>query len=196
MDKKIQDITDKIYREGVEKGNEEAAKIIAEAQARRDALLAQAQSEAEAIVATAKKQAVEWKKNTEAELKLFAIQALKALKSAVTDLVNGQVISANVKAITVDKAFMQKVILAMATEWVKTGALTIQTADAEALKSYFAGNTKEILDKGVKIEKVNGKDTSFSLIPADGSYKVTFGEEEFVAFFKEYLRPQLVELLF
>ncbi|MDR3137951.1 MAG: hypothetical protein LBT73_03645 [Tannerellaceae bacterium] len=196
MDKKIQDITDKIYREGVEKGNEEAVKIIAEAQARRDALLDQAQSDAETIVTTAKKQAAELKKNTEAELKLFAVQALEALKSAVTDLVNNKVISTNVKAVTADKVFMQKVILAMATEWVKTGALTIQTADAEALKSYFAGNTKEILDKGVKIEKVNGKDTSFSLIPADGSYKVTFGEEEFAAFFKEYLRPQLVELLF
>ncbi|MDR3129430.1 MAG: hypothetical protein LBU03_04225 [Tannerellaceae bacterium] len=196
MDKKIQDITDKIYHEGVEKGNEEATKIIAEAQARRDALLAEAQSEAEIIVNTAKKQAAEWKKNTEAELKLFAAQALEALKSAITDLVNGKVISANLKAVTTDKAFMQQVILTMATEWVKTGALTIQTADAETLRSYFSGNTKDILDKGVKIEKVNGKETSFSLIPADGSYKVTFGEEEFVTFFKEYLRPQLVELLF
>ncbi|MDR3127627.1 MAG: hypothetical protein LBU08_04085 [Tannerellaceae bacterium] len=196
MDRKIQDITGKIYREGVEKGNKEADRIIAEAQARKDALLDEARGEAEAIVAAAKKQAAEWKKNTEAELKLFASQALAALKSAVTDLVNHSVISSNIKALTVDKAFMQQVILAMATEWVKTGALTIQTADAEALKNYFAANAQAILNQGVKIEKVNGKDTAFSLIPADGSYKVTFGEEEFTAFFKDYLRPQLVELLF
>jgi V/A-type H+-transporting ATPase subunit E len=52
------------------------------------------------------------------------------------------------------------------------------------------------LNNGLKIEKVNGKDTSFSILPADGSYKVTFGEEEFAAFFKEFLRPQLVEILF
>ena len=32
MDSKIQELTDKIYREGVEKGNEQAAKIIAEAE--------------------------------------------------------------------------------------------------------------------------------------------------------------------
>jgi V/A-type H+-transporting ATPase subunit E len=196
MDATIQKLTDKIYREGVEKGNTEAAKIIAEAQARKDTLLAEAQAEAEAIVATAKKQAAEWKKNTEAELKLFAAQALEALKSAVTDLVNGRIASANVKAVASDKAYMQQVILAMATEWVKTDALTIRTADAEALKSYFEGNAKEILNKGITIEKVNGKDTAFSLVPADGSYKVTFGEEEFAAFFKEYLRPQLAEFLF
>jgi V/A-type H+-transporting ATPase subunit E len=196
MDATIQKLTDKIYSEGVEKGNAEAAKIIAEAQARKDAMLAEAQTEAEDIVATAKKQAAEWKKNTEAELKLFAAQALEALKSAVADLVNGRIASANVKAVAADKAYMQQIILAMATEWVKTGALTIRTADADALKSYFEGNAKAILDKGLTIEKVNGKDTTFSLIPADGSYKVTFGEEEFIAFFKEYLRPQLAELLF
>ena len=52
------------------------------------------------------------------------------------------------------------------------------------------------LDKGVKIEQVNGKPASFTILPADGSYKVSFGEAEFVAFFKEFLRPALVEMLF
>ena len=28
------------------------------------------------------------------------------------------------------------------------------------------------------------------------SYKVNFGEEEFMNYFKEFLRPQLVEMLF
>ena len=32
MENKIQELTDKIYREGVEKGNEEAQKLIAKAQ--------------------------------------------------------------------------------------------------------------------------------------------------------------------
>ena len=53
-----------------------------------------------------------------------------------------------------------------------------------------------MLDKGVKIEQVNGIKTLFSVSPADGSYKVNFGEEEFMNYFKEFLRPQLVEMLF
>ena len=57
-------------------------------------------------------------------------------------------------------------------------------------------NAKDLLDKGVKIEKVSGHEAAFSIIPADGSYKVSFGEDEFVAFFKEFLRPQLIEMLF
>ena len=37
MDTKIQELTDKIYKEGVEKGNEEAERIISEAKAQREA---------------------------------------------------------------------------------------------------------------------------------------------------------------
>jgi V/A-type H+-transporting ATPase subunit E len=48
----------------------------------------------------------------------------------------------------------------------------------------------------VKIEQVNGKKALFTIQPADGSYKVNFGEEEFVNYFKEFLRPQLIEMLF
>ena len=195
MDTKIQELTDKIYKEGVEKGNEEAGRIIADANAQKQAIVSEAEAEAKRIVAAAQKQAAELKKNTEAELKLFATQ-VEALKSEVVNLITGKITSSNVKAIVSDTAFMQKVILEMAKEWAKKEAITIQTADADALTKYFEANAKSLLDGGVKIEKVSGKKADFTIIPADGSYKVSFGEDEFVAFFKEFLRPGLVEMLF
>lgn len=196
MDTKIQELTEKIYKEGVEKGNEEAGRIIADANAQKQAIVSEAETEAKRIVAEAKKQADDLKKNTEAELKLFATQSVEALKSEVANLITGEITSTNVKAVVADKAFMQKVVLDMAKEWAKNEVLTIQSADADALTKYFEANAKDLLNKGVKIEKVSGKEASFTIVPADGSYKVTFGEEEFVAFFKEFLRPGLVEMLF
>ena len=68
MDAKIQELTDKIYREGVEKGNEEAGRIIAQAKAEEQNILQSAREEAEEIVAQARKEAAEWKKNTVSEL--------------------------------------------------------------------------------------------------------------------------------
>ncbi|MDR1161367.1 MAG: hypothetical protein LBK45_03415 [Tannerellaceae bacterium] len=196
MDTKIQELTDKIYREGVEKGNEEANRIISEANAQKQTIITNAEAEAKRIIAAAAKQASELKKNTEAELKLFATQSVEALKSEVANLITGEIASANVKAAVTDKAFMQKVILDITKEWSKSEHLTVQTSGAEELINYFESNAKDLLSKGVTIEKVNGKKASFSVIPADGSYKVTFGEEEFISFFKEFLRPQLVEMLF
>ena len=79
MDTKIQELTDKIYKEGVEKGNEEAGRIIADANAQKQAILTEAEAEAKRIVAQAEKQAAELKKNTEAELKLFDTLSVEAL---------------------------------------------------------------------------------------------------------------------
>lgn len=196
MDTKIQELADKIYKEGVEKGNEEAARIIAEAETRKKALIEEAEAKAKEIVAGAEKQATELKKNTEAELKLFASQSVEALKSEVTNLITGSIVSNNIKAVSTDTAFMQKVILELIKNWPGNENMVIQSGDADNLQQYFLANAKELLDKGIKIEQVNGKKTSFSIMPADGSYKVSFGEDEFVEFFKEFLRPQLVEALF
>ena len=129
-------------------------------------------------------------------LRLFAAQSVEALKSEVANLITGKVVSDNVKAVLTDAAFMQKAILELVKGWQYGGGLIIQTANAEALRSYFLSNAKSYLDKGLKIEQVNGKKASFAILPADGSYKISFGEEEFVEFFKEFLRPQLVEALF
>ncbi len=196
MDTKIQELTDKIFKDGVEKGNQEAARIIAEAEKTKKNLLTEAELKAKEIVAAAEKQASELKKNTESELKLFASQSVEALKSEVINMITGEVVKSNIQASATDPAFMQKVILTLVENWPKEEALTIQTADAASLKNYFLSNAKDLLNKGVKIEQVNGKKTSFSVIPADGSYKISFGEDEFIEFFKEFLRPQLVEALF
>ena len=44
MDTKIQELTDKIYREGVEKGNEEAGKILAVAKEKEESIIREAEN--------------------------------------------------------------------------------------------------------------------------------------------------------
>lgn len=196
MENKIQELTNKIYQEGVEKGNVEAQRLVGAAQDEAKKIIADAQAQAEAILAEAKKNAAELSDNTKSELKLFAGQAVNALKTEITSLLTNQVISSAVKGFVADKDFFNKFIVALATQWSANEPIVIATADAASLKKYFAAQAKNLLDKGVKIEQVNGMKTLFSISPADGSYKVNFGEEEFENYFKEFLRPQLVEMLF
>ena len=193
---KIQELTSKLYAEGVEKGKEEADKIIAQAKAMRDQIVEDAKKEAEQIVSSAKKETGELKSNTESELKLFASQAAEALKSEITNLVTDKLSASNVKAALEDKAFMQKLITELVQNWSKNETLTIGVENSEELKQYISENAKYLLDKGLKIESVNGLKTSFILSPEDGSYRVKFGEEEFIEYFREFLRPQIQKLLF
>lgn len=193
---KIQELTDKIRRDGVEKGQEEAARIVAEAKQQAAKIVADAKTQAEAIAQKAKKDAAELEQNTKSELKLYTSQALNALKSEITNVVTDKVVGQSVKALTDGKDFLGRFAVALATQWAKQEDIVISTEDAEALKAYFAREAKALLDKGVKIEKVNGHQTSFSVQPADGSYRVDFGKEELEAYFKNFLRPQLIEMLF
>ena len=195
MENKIQELTDKIYREGVEKGNTEAQKLIANAQDEAKKIVEDARKEAEAIVAASRKSADELAENTKSELKLFAGQAVNALKSEIATLVTDKIVNADVKAFAADKDYLNAFIVALASKWSVNEPIVISTADADGLKKYFASQAKALLDKGVKIEQVNGNKTLFTVSPADGSYKVNFGEE-FMNYFKEFLRPQLVEMLF
>ena len=159
-------------------------------------MIEDAKKEAEAILSGAKKTAAELQENTKSELKLFAGQALNALKTEVTNLLTNQTVSEAVKGFTADKDFFNKFIVSLASQWSANEPIVISVKDAESLKKYFAANAKGLLDKNVQIEKVNGSKVLFSVSPADGSYKVNFGEEEFENYFKEFLRPQLVEMLF
>lgn len=196
MENRIQELTDKIYREGVEKGNEEAQRLIDEARKEADRLLADARLKAETIVAEAHKQSDELAENTKSELKLFANQSLCALKTEITNLLTNQTISQAINGFIADKDYFNKFILNLATQWSAQEPIVISVNDAEPLKKYFLANAKSLLDKGVKIEQVNGLKTLFSVSPADGSYKVDFGAEEFENYFKSFLRPQLIEMLF
>lgn len=192
---KIQELTEQLLREGVEKGNQQAADIVAQAEAKKAEILAAAQKQADDMLAAARKQAEELDKNTKAELKLFANQALEALKSEVIDLLNGKVVSDSMdKTLTAD--FMPKLILTFVQNWAAKGELVIETADADALSAYFKKEAVDVLNAGLSIKQVNGLATDFVLSAADGSYKIQLGKQDFVEYFKEFLRPKLVEMLF
>ena len=81
MNTKLQELTDKIYQEGVERGNAEARKIVDNARDTASGIVAEAQAEAEKILAEARDKAAELTKNTQAELRLFARQSVDALKT-------------------------------------------------------------------------------------------------------------------
>lgn len=192
----LSELTEKIYAEGVEKGNQEALQIVEKANAQAADIVAQAEKKAAAIVADAKAKAQELNKNTRAELKLFAEQSVSAIKTEVANIITDTVVNDSVKAATSDAKFMQSIIAALAEQMAKDGNVTIEAKDAEALTKYFVANTKGLLDKGVKIVEVKNIKTDFSIVPEKGGYKLNFGEKEFVAYFKEFLRPQLIDILF
>lgn len=196
MNNKIQELTEKLLNEGVEKGNAEAEKIVASANDKAAQIVADAKAKAEEIIAAAKKDAKGVEENTKNEIKMYAAQAVNALKSEIANVVCQKIVSETTAEVVGNKDFMNEFMLKMAEQWGAGENIVISTADAASLKALFLKKAKSLLDKGVKIEQVNGQKALFTVQPADGSYKVNFGEAEFEEYFKNFLRPQMVEMLF
>lgn len=196
MENKIQELAEKLLNEGVEKGKIEAEKIINSANEKSATIISDAKSEAENIIATAQKTVLKMEENTKSELKMYTEQALNALKSEIANVVSDKIIADAVNEFTTDKNFMREFVLKLAEKWGENEDLVILTEDAKALKSLFASKAKSLLDKGLKIEEVNNNKTLFTIQPSDGSYKIDFGKEEFENYFKSFLRPQLIDMLF
>ena len=192
----LSELTDKIYAEGVEKGNAEAQQIVEKANAKAAEIISAAEKKAAALLEEAQLKSADLDKKTRAELKLYAEQSVNAVKTEVTNLLADRIAADSVKAATTDAKFMQGIIAKMAEQMAKEGEVLIEAKDADTLRKYFAANAKGLLDKGVKIAEVKGIKTDFTIQPAKGGYKLAFGDAEFIAYFKEMLRPQLVELLF
>ena len=193
---KIQELTSKLYTEGVQKGNTEADKIIAAAHEMEKQILDAANSKAQQITDAANKKSTDINTNAEAELKLYASQALEALKTEVTNIITEKLATSNVKAAIEDKVFMQKLITNLMQNWSESQSMVVSVENKDELEKHILANAKSLLDSKLRIESVNGVKTGFIIAPADGSYKVKFGEDEFIEYFKEFLRPQIQKLLF
>lgn len=196
MDSQIQALTEKVYQEGVLKGEQEAAKILADANAQAEQVERDARTRAEQIIAEAQRSASELKSNTERELKLNASKLIEATKASIVDVLTGRIAGDSVQALTANPELLQRVVLEIAKGFDLKHGVEITSSQAEELKAYFAQNAKALLEEGLTIKQVAGKATQYTIRPQNGSFKVEIGEQEFVELFKSILRPQLAQELF
>ena len=196
MDSQIQALTEKVYQEGVLKGEQEAAKILADANAQAEQVERDARARAEQIIAEAQRSASELKSNTERELKLNASKLIEATKASIVDVLAGRIAGDSVQALTTNPELLQRVVLEIAKGFDLKHGVEITSSQAEELKAYFAQNAKALLEEGLTIKQVAGKATQYTIRPQNGSFKVEIGEQEFVELFKSILRPQLAQELF
>lgn len=196
MDSQIQALTEKVYQEGVLKGEQEAAKILADANAQAEQVERDARDRAEQIIAEAQRSASELKSNTERELKLNASKLIEATKASIVDVLAGRIAGDSVQALTANPELLQRVVLEIAKGFDLKHGVEITSNQAEELKAYFAQNAKALLEEGLTIKQVAGKATQYTIRPQNGSFKVEIGEQEFVELFKSILRPQLAQELF
>ena len=202
MQNKLQELTEKIYKEGLEKGTEEATQLVAKAKEDASNIVSDAKKQAEQILAQAKKEVEDLKKNAETEVGISSRQVVSGLKQDISRLIEASIIETPVKEALNDTEFLKKIIETAISRWKpesteKIDLLVLIPAEMEKSFSEFSkNNTFQSLNKNVTFEVDKSIKYGFKIGPQEGGYHVSFSDKDFENLFRLYMRPRIIELLF
>lgn len=197
MTDKLQELTDKLYTDGLAKGREEAERIVAEAKSEAERIIGKARKEADAATAEAERKCAELKAKTEKDVKAASEQCILAVRKAIEDVLLGGTLTEGVKAVG-DADFLKEIIRIVAGKFNTEDDIRLMLPEAlrDKVQPWIEKELAAELNKGVQAVfsgKIGG---GFTIGPADGSYYVSLTEETFRALIAEYLRPTTRKVLF
>ena len=188
MSEDLQSLLEKINRDGVEKAKADAARIIAEAKAKADALVKSAAEEAERAKADEKKAAEDYTARAEETIGQAARDTVLKVKASVSALLE------NALAKDVDRALSdEKTVTALVADAIKglVGPVEVAVSPklAAALKAQLAaqGSVTVVTDEDIG--------AGFSVKTDGGRVEHTFTEAAIATEIAKRLRPELAKLV-
>jgi len=200
MQDKLQELTSKLYDEGLTKGKQQGEKILADARKEAEAIISKAKEEAEDILAKAQKDATELKSKTKSDLKRASRECITATKQDVEKLVIAKIAEEPVKKALADADFIKEILKAVAEKFNSSEACDLEVVLPETLRtgleSFISSELSKVTKGGLSAtfsKKING---GFTIGPKDGAYFISLTDETFNDLIAEYMRPTTRKLLF
>lgn len=200
MQNKLQELTDKLYNEGLSKGKQEGEELLAKAKVQAEEMVAKAEAEAARIVAAAQKQADEIRSKVASDIRMASTQSLAATRKDIETLVVGKMTGEPVKKALSSADFVKEIIKAVAEKFTTDGPVDLSLVLPESLQKelepFVNAELAKTLNAGVEAsfsKKVSG---GFRIGPKEGGYFVSFTDETFDELISEYLRPATKKILF
>ena len=196
---KLQELTRKLYNEGLSKGKEEGEAILAKAREEAADIVKKAQEEAQEILAKAQKDAADYKIKVEGDVKMASIQAVQATRAGIENLIVAKAVEP-VKGALADEAYLKEIITAVAQRFSAQEsadlALVLPEKLQKNLEPFVKGELAKVVGKGVEATFSKKMTGGFKIGPKDGGYFISFSDDAFQSLIGDYLRPATKKLLF
>ncbi len=200
MQNKLQELTDKLYLEGLSKGKAEGEKLLEDARKQAEAIVAKAKEEAAAITEAAEKAAADLGAKVKSDLKMASAQCLQATRKDIENVIVAGMEAPKVSSALADVAFVKEIIRAAASRFDAQEASDLELVLPENLKAelkpWVENELSAALKAGVRASFSKNVGSGFTIGPADKGWFVSFTGETFDALIAEYLRPVTRKLLF
>lgn len=198
MDVQLQELVERIRKDGVDTAETKAAEIIKNAEAKAAAIVSSAQKEAERLAKKAEEDAA----RSEAAAVSAIQQSARNLLISFRDGISGELESLVKQGVA--KAYGAQVLETLVPQAVKswiaaTGsddlAVILSKADLETLEAVFAKELKAELAKGLTLRPDSMLSGGFRIGEKDGSAYYDFSAEAVADLFSSYLNPRVAEIM-
>ncbi len=201
MENKLQELTDKLYNEGLAKGKKDADNLLAQAKEQAEEIVARAKEQAESIVSAARKEADDLKVRVEGDIKMASTQTLAALRGKIENMIEAGAIGSKVEATLSDKQFVGKLINTVAAAFKADGGaadleVILPSEMKSSLKEFLAGSIDAELAKSLNFSFSDAIGGGFRIAPRGRGYYIDFSDESFKELLGSYLRPATTKILF
>ena len=201
MDDKLQELTDRLYRDGVEKARKEAEAILADAQKQKEEIIRNAENEAASILDKGRKSSDDLRSRMESELAMAARQAEGALKQRIVNILSDNTLSDGVQSALNNETLLNELIVSTMSAWASDGKIPeISLVLSEEKKGVFSEGLKSALKKqisdGLNIEFNSRMKSGFRIESKNGSYAMSFTDKDFQEFFRSFIKDKSRASLF
>ena len=199
-DKKLDSLLERIYQDGVEKSNKKADEIISNAKSEAERIVKEAESKSEEIIKEAERKSEELKKNTITDVRMAGEQSISALKQRVKELVTAKVLEDGLKGAFADANFLKDLILEVVKKWdISSGDSDVTVYFPESKKGDIDSAFEKSIKSAIRNATINFDkklSNGFKIVPEGGNYQLQFTDEDFVAFFSDYIKAKTEEVIF
>lgn len=198
MEIQLQELIDKIKKDGVEAALSEAETIIADAKSKAEKIVSDAKSEADKIMADAKNENERMVKSSEDAIRQAGRNLLISFRESVSKELKA-IVGKNVTAVFSSDKLAQIIIKAVESWGSNPNAedisVVLNTSDLNSLEETIIAALKEKMIKGVTLKANDNFDGGFRIASENGSAYYDYSAEAVVDMLSNYLSPKVTELL-
>ena len=198
MDIQLQELIDKIKRDGIANAETEKNRIISEAERKAAVIVKDAEAKADAAIKAAKAETERMEKASEDAITQAGRNLIISFRDGINKELQALVNVETEKAM--DKDLLKKLIPDVVKAWAATPeaeglAVLLPEDDLKALESGFKTALKTQLSKGLEIKSDSSLSSGFRIGSKNGEAFYDFSAEEVANLFSAYLNPKTTELM-
>jgi V/A-type H+-transporting ATPase subunit E len=197
MDIQLQELIDKIKKDGIESASEEAVKIKKQAEAEAEGIVGAAKKEADALLASAREEAGRTEKASIAAVEQASRNLVLTFKDEIQTLLDKLILKESASVYGAD--MLKSVIPELVKGWASGKSDSLQVILSEdnlkALEAFFRDKLSAALKGGVDLKSDRNLGGGFRIAEKDGRAYYDFSVEAVAELLSAYLNPRLAEIL-